>query len=122
MRGRTAALEALQARIEVEVEVALPLLDLLVLVRQHLDAAAQARDLCVQALDLAKQVDDAQAAHALLEAGNALGCLARGLLLRGARVLDALARLVVVEEPGVGGAGGECHRRHREADATRRHT
>src|SRR5258705_5362044 len=104
-RGR-AALEALEARVEVEVEVALALLDLLVLVGEHLELPAQARDLGVHALELAHQLDDPDAADRLLEALDArlvVLALLRQVLLQ---QLDAPARLVVVEEAGVGGSGG----------------
>src|SRR5258708_10929891 len=69
--GGRAAFEALQPRIEIELEAALALLHLLVRVAQDLELPAQARHLGVDLLELAHKLDDADVADAFLEAGDA---------------------------------------------------
>jgi hypothetical protein len=97
-RGRATSLEPLESRVEVEVEVALALLHLLVLVGEDLELPAQARDLGIELVELAHQLDHADVADAFLEACDArlvvLALLAELL----AQALDAPAGLVVVEE------------------------
>src|SRR6185436_1081146 len=123
-RGRSAgrraargdALEPLQPRVEVEIEIALALLDLLVLVAEHFELAAQLGDLRVHLVELANQLDHADVADAFLEARDArlvVTPLLRQLL---AELLDAPARLVVIEEAGMRrcGRGGRKRTRQRE--------
>src|SRR5258706_3113129 len=100
-RGGLAAFEALQPRIEVQVEIALALLHLLVLVVQDLQLPPQARPLGVDLLELAHQLDHADVADALLEAGDARLVVEPLLHELLAQQLDAPSRLLVVEEPRV---------------------
>src|SRR5258706_1954620 len=100
--GGRAAFEALQPRIEVQVEIALALLHLLVLVAEDLELPAQARHLGVDLLELAHQLDHADVADALLEAGDARLVVEPLLHELLAQQLDAPSRLLVVVEPGLG--------------------
>src|SRR6185295_5425838 len=69
-RGRGRALELAQSRVEIDVEVALALLRFVLLVRQHLDLAAQPRAVALQQLDLVEQLDEALRLELRLERGN----------------------------------------------------
>ena len=106
------------------VDYALPLLELLVLVREDLDLAAQARELPIDLLELAHELDHADVADQLLELGDArlvVVALLRQLLAQG---LDAAARLVVVEEsrPRRKGRGERDERARRDCRLTHRRT
>jgi hypothetical protein len=104
-------LQAPQARVQVDMQVLLPLLDGLELVQDHFDVPARARELPAQRLDLAGEVEDHAALHrGGLDRGEALlACLQ--LLLH---VLDAAAHLRVGEQLRGGRARPGERRRRRE--------
>jgi len=65
-RVRALLLDTPQARVEVEIHVALALLRVLQAVAQHLELAAQLADISLQRLDLVHQLDDARIARGVL--------------------------------------------------------
>jgi hypothetical protein len=104
-RARGPPFQALEPRVEIEVEIALALLDLLVLVGEHLELTAQPRDLGVDLLELADQLHHADVADQLLEALDAHLVVLALLRELGAQGVDAAAGLVVVEEARARGPG-----------------
>ena len=123
-------LELADARVDVEVQVLLPLVRDLDLVRRHLELAAHLRDVGAQRFDLAREVEHRGAVgrpgdrgldlrHALLDQP----VLLEQLLAQG---LHAAARFVVVEqalrEAGRGGKKGEQRREHRPRESAHQYS
>ena len=120
-RRRVRRLEPAHARVEVDVEVALPLLRLGELVRQHLDLAAHPRDVRLELLDRAEHLDQPLRLQLLLERRDAVLELLLHLRQAHVRLGDALSRLLVVEQRRVRDAAGERERqRRREPGAPQR--
>jgi alpha-galactosidase len=98
-----------QPRVEIDVEVALTLLCLLRLVVQHLDLAAQLRDIGFQLLDLAEELDQALVLELQLERSEAILDLLLDLRQAEVGLFDAPPGFVIVEERRAGGQRDERH-------------
>ena len=99
-RGTWHAFDLAQPGVEVDVEVALALLRFGQLVRQHFDLAADLRDVGLDGLEVAQEVEPL-VLRLLLERGEPRFEILLQLVEPRVGRRDALARFVVVEQRGV---------------------
>src|SRR5581483_1244649 len=90
--------ELAHARIEIDVQIALPLLRLRKLVGHHFELTAQLRDFGLELLDLREEIGQTLVAQLRLDRGQALVEHLADLVDTLVGLLDASARLVVIEE------------------------